>query len=129
MIKIWIFEVLAKKVTSIYWLISDSITDVSVPSVPAHKVVGKETITENIGDVSLQITPWSFFQANSTVSKEIFSALKDNSSGSTVDLCCGVGAITLFVGDSASSLLGIEEVKESIELARKNAEHNGVKAL
>ena len=124
-----VLEELSKRVTSIFWLVSDSITDLSVPVVPPYKIFGKETIVERLGGVKLHISPWSFFQANSSVSKIVFDEIKNNVSGSTVDLCCGVGAITLFVSDKASSLLGIEEVSESIKLAKLNAEENDVKAL
>lgn len=124
-----IISTLSKQVTSIYWLINDSLTDISVPQTSPYKIVGKETISEKLGDVTLQITPWSFFQANSVVSTIMFEEIKNNVSGSTVDLCCGVGAITLFVSDKASSLLGIEEVQQSIDLANLNAKENDKKAL
>lgn len=107
-------------VTSVYWLISDSITDISVPEVTPKVIFGAETITEKIGDVSLEISPWSFFQANTPMSEIVFNKIKSFVHGETMDLCCGVGAIALFVADKATSVIGIEAISQAIDLAKKN---------
>ena len=111
-------------VTSIYWFINDTLTDISVPDFDPHLIIGKETLIETIGDTSLAFGPKSFFQVNSEVSRIMFSEIKDHTSGNTVDLCCGVGAISLFARDNTNTILGIEEIDQAIELAKENASLN-----
>ena len=121
-----VFVQLEKELTSIYWLINDSLTDVSLPFVQAKEIIGKEYITEKIAGVSLLISPFSFFQANTRMAQLIFQKIKDRVHGETIDLCCGVGTIALLVADKAKSVLGIEEVKDAVNLANKNRENNNV---
>lgn len=117
---------LSERVTSVYWYINDTITDVSIPFVDPVLCLGEKTITETLGDVSLSFGPLSFFQANSSMSEKVFADIKEFVSGETVDLCCGVGAISLFVADKASSVSGIEEVSQAIDFAKENAQVNNV---
>jgi len=112
--------------TSIYWFINDSLTDIAVPNVDPEMIIGKETLIETIDNTSLSFGPKSFFQVNSEVSSQMFRKIKEFTSGSVVDVCCGVGSISLFVSDSAKSILGIEEVEQAIVLARENALINDV---
>ncbi len=111
---------------SVYWFINDTVTDISLPFVPPHKIQGSETITETIGSYSYNISPFSFFQANTSMSKQIFDDIKKEVSGTTVDLCCGVGSIGIYVSEVATSITGIEEVEVAIELAKENAKENNV---
>ncbi|MCF7798461.1 23S rRNA (uracil(1939)-C(5))-methyltransferase RlmD [Candidatus Woesearchaeota archaeon] len=124
-----IFDTLESQVTSIYWLINDEITDVSIPPVPPKLILGKEYITEELEGITLSYSPWSFFQANTIVAAQMFAEIKKHVHGNTIDLCCGVGAITLFVADQASSIIGIEEVEQAVTLAKKNAQQNNKKVV
>ena len=119
-----VFDILKEKVTSLYWLINDSITDISVPIVEPFLCLGKTHITEKIGDVSLLVSPFSFFQANTQMASLVFEKIKEQVTGETVDLCCGVGTIGLLVADNAKSVLGIEEVADAIVLANENKKLN-----
>ncbi len=124
-----VFSQLQAEAVSIYWFVNDSITDVSVPFTKPYFVLGKKTITEQLNDISLAIAPQSFFQANSKMVTIIFEKIKEFVHGNTVDLCSGVGAITLFVADKATSVIGVEEVEQAVLLARENAKINKKKAL
>ncbi|MBN1175950.1 23S rRNA (uracil(1939)-C(5))-methyltransferase RlmD [Candidatus Woesearchaeota archaeon] len=114
-------------ITSVYWFINDTLTDVAIPDVDPKLIIGKETLIETLGDTSLSFSPKSFFQVNSEVSKIMFDEIKNNTAGNTVDLCCGVGAISLFVRENTNTILGIEEVDQAIKLAKENADLNDVK--
>ncbi|MCB1084465.1 MAG: class I SAM-dependent RNA methyltransferase, partial [Simkania sp.] len=109
---------------SIYWLVSDSITDVSIPVVSPRLIQGEKTIQEKIGNYLFHISPYSFFQANVKMAARIFEEIKEELRGPTVDLCCGVGSIGLFVSEKATSITGIEEVAPAIDLAKQNKELN-----
>lgn len=113
-------------VSSIYWFVNPEITDVAVPDVPAKLIIGKEDLIETIGDTSLSFGPKSFFQANSNMSKVMFDEIKNHVSGNVVDLCCGVGAISLYVRDVAKSIVGIEQVPSAIDFAKSNMVLNDV---
>jgi len=124
-----VIDVLKDDVSSIYWFINDTITDVSIPPGEPFCVCGKESITEQIGDVVLTYGPQSFFQTNTAVATTMFEDIKSHVSGSAMDVCCGVGSIALFVANAASSLIGIEENEQAIRFAKTNAKHNKTKAL
>lgn len=117
----------SKKVKSVQWFINDSLTDVSIPDSSPIKTFGEDIIVEKIGETSLSFGPLSFFQANSAMSEIVFNDIKEFVFGETVDLCCGVGAIGLFVANKAKSVCGIEQVKEAIDLAKINANLNNAK--
>jgi tRNA/tmRNA/rRNA uracil-C5-methylase (TrmA/RlmC/RlmD family) len=63
------------------------------------------------------------------MAEHVFSIMKEFVSGNTMDICCGVGAITLGLEKQANSMLGIELVSQAIEQAQKNAKRNNSKAL
>lgn len=125
------FEEIVKKVSefvkSVYWLAKDNLTDAAVPVTTPTMQIGEENITENLNGKKYLISPWSFFQANSLMSTAIFDDIKRFVHGNTVDLCCGVGAIGIYVADNCTSIVGVEEVESAIELAEKNKVANEIK--
>lgn len=86
-------------------------------------------LTERVGEISLQISPRSFFQVNSAGARLIYEKVREYASlkpGSTVlDLYCGIGGIGLFLAEKAKKVIGIEVVEEAVADARKNAKLNG----
>jgi 23S rRNA (uracil1939-C5)-methyltransferase len=124
------FQNLLKQVAplaqSVQWFENQTITDNSIPPVAPRLVLGDKFITAKIGSVKLSFSAHSFFQNNSKMTELIFTDIKKHVHGNTVDVCCGVGAITLFVADKASSIIGIEEVPAAIDLATYNAKQNNI---
>jgi 23S rRNA (uracil1939-C5)-methyltransferase len=43
-----------------------------------------------------------------------------------LDLYCGNGTISLFLSTKAKTVIGVESMEETVQNARRNAEHNGV---
>jgi len=117
---------LSEKVDSVYWFVNDELTDISIPYNNYFKVFGKKTITEKFGDVNLSFGPQSFFQANSLMSEIVFNKIKSFVKGEVFDLCCGVGAIGLFVADAVKSVCGLDSVSSAIDFAKLNAKNNSV---
>jgi len=71
-----------------------------------------------------------FFQVNTDATlllfqkaREYASLLKDDA---LVDLYCGVGALTLFVGRDSGYALGVEYNSDAVETARNNAARNNL---
>lgn len=114
--------------TSLYWLVSDSLTDLSVPDVKPHLVLGSESIEDEVAGVKLSYGPKSFFQSNTALASKAINAMSAFVSGNTVDVCCGVGTIALACEHKSRTMLGLEIVPEAIEYAKHNALSNNSKA-
>ena len=91
----------------------------------------KQTSLEaSINGVRFLVSPRSFFQVNTGSAGIIYSLVNKLSgvskSSNVLDLYCGIGAISLFLAQSAGNILGIEVVESAVEDARKNAGLNRV---
>lgn len=93
-------------------------------------LAGEKKLIENIGNLSFEISPQSFFQVNTKQTEVLYNIVKDYASLSgnetIVDLYCGIGTIGLFLADKAKKLIGVEQVKEAVENARQNAKRNSI---
>ena len=89
----------------------------------------QQYLTEQIGDIYLQISPRSFFQVNSSGARLIYEKVREwvapDRDSTVLDLYCGIGGIGLFLAEQAKKVIGIEVVEEAVADARKNARLNG----
>jgi tRNA/tmRNA/rRNA uracil-C5-methylase (TrmA/RlmC/RlmD family) len=61
------------------------------------------------------------------VARNIFRRIKEFIAGERIlDLYCGVGAITLYMASEIDHAIGVESVKEAVDLAGENAFLNGI---
>jgi len=71
-----------------------------------------------------------FFQVNSEAALLLFQKAREyaalTKSDTLIDLYCGVGALTLFIGRDAGYALGVEQNDKAIETARENALRNNL---
>ncbi|MCL2152297.1 MAG: class I SAM-dependent RNA methyltransferase [Oscillospiraceae bacterium] len=69
-----------------------------------------------------------FFQVNTSAALLLFQKAREYASmakiETLVDLYCGVGALTLFIGRDAGHAYGVELDPEAVEIARENAKRN-----
>lgn len=90
---------------------------------------GQTYITDQIGDVSYQISPLSFYQVNPVQTQKLYEkalSYANLQGDETVwDLYCGIGTISLFLAQKARKVYGVEIVPAAIEDARRNAALNG----
>ena len=113
---------------SIYHLINDTLSDVSFGE--PRRFWGKEFITERLLDVQYLIHPNSFFQTNTYQAERLVSLVAEHVDGSRIlDLYSGVGTFSIYLAKRGISAHGIDINEFSIELARRNAELNGVSEL
>lgn len=110
----------------------------TVNSRKAHVAIGDEVIpvhglphlTEKIGQLQFQITPFSFFQTNSRQTEILYGLIRDHAKlrpeQTLLDLFCGCGTIALYLSSGVDSVLGIEINPEAIEMAKLNAAINGI---
>lgn len=94
---------------------------------------GRGYIFEKIKDINFKISATSFFQVNTPQTERLLDVIdemicRDAPLGhlynTILDAYCGVGLISLFLAKKAYKVIGVEEIKQSIDDARFNARKN-----
>jgi len=92
---------------------------------------GQEFIKEKLGDLYFHIGAKSFFQVNVQQAERLFdkavefAELKGNET--VYDLYCGIGSISLYLAKHCKKVIGVEQLNEAVEDAKKNAALNNIK--
>jgi 23S rRNA (uracil1939-C5)-methyltransferase len=91
---------------------------------------GEEVIYDYIGDIKFAISAKSFYQVNPEQTKVLYEKALEyaelSGEETVIDAYCGIGTISLFLGQKACKVYGVEIVPEAIEDAKRNAELNGI---
>ena len=117
-----------KKIRSVYLCVNDLLSDVAVAG-QVKLIDGDERIKERINGIDYSIGPESFFQTNSYCSSSLYAAIKEEAKGAggrALDVCCGLGGITLQVADIFSYVTGVDISERNIEDALINAKLNNI---
>lgn len=118
-----------KKVISIYQNINKSNSSITYGR-EYKKLYGVDCLLDYIGDFRFNISPNSFFQVNRTQAEVLYNKtiqyLDLNKKDIVYDLYCGIGTISLYIGNQAKKVYGIEIIKKAIEDARDNAKLNSI---
>lgn len=109
---------------------NDSVADV-VKDEHTDILYGKDYITEKILGLDFRISPFSFFQTNSSGAEVLYQVVRDYIEGATdgkvvYDLYSGTGTIAQLLAPVAKQVIGVEIVEEAVEAARINAAANGL---
>ncbi len=117
------------EIVSIYSCINTKVND-SIHDLKAQHAYGAKTLVEKLHHVNFNIGPKSFFQTNSVQAENLY-ALTKKLAGLTktdvvYDLYCGVGSIGIYMADSCSRVVGIEQIAEAMDDAKENAALNGL---
>ncbi|MDR0489629.1 MAG: class I SAM-dependent RNA methyltransferase [Oscillospiraceae bacterium] len=87
-----------------------------------------QPLEEELDNLVFQIS--GFFQINTGAALLLYNKVREYAAMSgdeaLIDLYCGVGAITLFVGRDAGYALGVEQNPAAVETARENARRNNL---
>ncbi len=114
-------------ISGILHIVNDSLADI-VQSDHTELLYGSDYITEKLLGLDFKITPFSFFQTNSTGAEVLYSVVRDyigDINGMTVfDLYSGTGTIAQLLAPVAKKVIGVEIVEEAVEAARENAALN-----
>ena len=90
----------------------------------------KKYIETKIGDKKYQESIQSFFQINSTLTKdlydEVFNQIKGNRYQTVLDLYCGTGTIGIYVSGECDKIISIDCSFSNIEDAKNNAVLNKI---
>jgi len=119
-----LLQVLRESAESVVWSVNEGKADVSFGTV--QEIYGLEYIRQRIGTLEFLIRPNTFFQNNLLLLDEMVAHVASLAEGYVLDLYCGVGCLGLACAAAAEKVLGVESVEESILLARRNAEINGI---
>lgn len=99
-------------------------------------IKGRGYIFEEVKDLKFKISATSFFQVNTGQAEKLLCIIEDfvcrgeplaRPTDVILDAYCGVGLISLFLSKHARKVIGIEEIKQSIEDARHSAKENNIK--
>ncbi len=84
---------------------------------------GQKIIHEKIGNIEVDVDPFSFYQVNTEQCEKLYSIVRSyvKDGDSMLDLYCGAGTIGLFCSDKCSRVIGVESVHEAILQANRNA--------
>jgi 23S rRNA (uracil1939-C5)-methyltransferase len=92
--------------------------------------LGSGTIAETLGKYRFQISANSFFQTNTKQAEKLFELVKRlgafKPTDVVYDLYSGAGALSIYVSDAVTKVVGIELVQSSVSDAVQNARLNGV---
>lgn len=93
-------------------------------------LAGKETISDVMSGVSVELSALSFYQVNTAQAERLYAAAKAyaalQGNELLLDLYCGAGTIGLSMADSVRRLIGVEIVPEAAANAKENALRNHV---
>lgn len=91
---------------------------------------GQEYITDQIGEISYEISPVSFYQVNPVQTEKLYGLALEyadlHGEENVWDLYCGIGTISLFLVQKAKQVYGVEIIPQAIENAKRNAVKNGI---
>lgn len=91
---------------------------------------GSRLLDFKLDDLSLRVSPKSFFQLNTKQAKQLYSyvsSLIPKGNHLIVEAYSGIGAISLYLKDKAEEIIGIEYISDAVSNANKNAKINGAK--
>ncbi|NJE41826.1 23S rRNA (uracil(1939)-C(5))-methyltransferase RlmD [Thermococcus sp. GR6] len=113
---------------SLYWSFKADERD--DPKGEPGLIAGQPYIRERIKDVVYLIHPNSFFQTNSYALALLLKTVEGFADGERVfDLYSGVGTFGVWLAKRGFAVEGVELNPLAVEMARKNAELNGVDAV
>jgi 23S rRNA (uracil1939-C5)-methyltransferase len=117
------------QIDSLYYVVNHKMNDFT-GDLDFHLYHGMAQIQEDLGHLTFNISPKSFFQTNSKQAKTLYDITKEyaglTGTERVYDLYTGTGSIALYVADQAKEVFGIEYVEAAIEDAKENAKLNGI---
>ena len=118
-----------KGMTSISYSINQEKTNV-IMGKEIVNLYGPGYITDNIGNVTYQISSLSFYQVNPVQTEKLYGTALEyaglTGKETVWDLYCGIGTISLFLAGKAKKVCGVEIIPQAIDDARENAKRNHI---
>ena len=94
-------------------------------------IAGAESITKTLLGARFAVYPNTFLQVNYEICTKLYEAAIAHCAAAqnhhlALDLCCGVGTMSLALAQHFDQVIGVEIVAESIAAAKANATANGL---
>ena len=116
-------------IAGVLHIINDGLADV-VKSDKTEILYGRDYLTEELLGLQFKITPFSFFQTNSSCAEVLYDMVRkfvgETRDKVIFDLYSGTGTIAQLLAPVAAHVVGVEIVEEAVEAARVNAKNNGL---
>jgi len=117
------------EVHSLLHTINDRVSDIAVGE-KTNVMKGRSYITERIDNLLFKISPYSFFQTNSSATailyKKISELVVPQKEMSIIDLYCGTGGIGIYLAKEAQIVIGVDSFPQAIKDAKENAKLNDI---
>lgn len=117
------------RLVSVLHILNDGVADVARGEVA--RTWGRGHLVEHLMGVDFDLSPVSFFQTTTQGAEVLYRTVGEaigEARGTLLDLYCGIGSIGLVLADHAERVIGVEEVPEAVEDARRNAARAGLDA-
>ncbi len=116
-------------ITGILHIVNDSLADV-VQADETRVLYGQDYFYEELLGLKFKITPFSFFQTNSTGAEVLYQKAREYigeiNDKVIFDLYSGTGTIAQVLAPVAKKVIGVEIVPEAVVAAKENAKRNGL---
>lgn len=132
-LKAWTEELLKAdcqgNIAGILHIVNDSLADV-VQADETRVLYGQDYFYEELLGLKFKITPFSFFQTNSTGAEVLYQKAREYigeiNDKVIFDLYSGTGTIAQVLAPVAKKVIGVEIVPEAVVAAKENAKRNGL---
>jgi 23S rRNA (uracil1939-C5)-methyltransferase len=119
----------AQPLAGVLWTQVDSVAETTSGG-STEVLSGSDRLEEEIGGLSLHISPEAFFQTNTEMAERLYGLAIENARlggfERVYDLYCGIGTIGLLIAPRVAELWGLEIVPEAIVDAIANAQRNEI---
>lgn len=96
----------------------------------SHVLYGKGYIEDSISNVTFRISSDTFYQVNPIQTEKIYQTAINmanlKKSDTVLDMCCGIGTISLIAAKQCNFVLGVEINPQSIKDAINNSKRNHI---
>lgn len=132
-LRLWVRELLDLtldgRIVGILHTKNDGVADV-VKDEGTEILYGQDYFYEQLLGMKFKITPFSFFQTNSSGAEVLYETVReyvgDTKDKVIFDLYSGTGTIAQILAPVAAKVVGVEIVGEAVEAAKENASLNGL---
>ncbi|MGZ4231982.1 MAG: 23S rRNA (uracil(1939)-C(5))-methyltransferase RlmD [Solirubrobacteraceae bacterium] len=119
----------AQPLEGLLWTQVDSVAETTSGGL-TELLAGADRLEEEIGGLSLRISPEAFFQTNTEMAERLYGLAIDNARlggfERVYDLYCGIGTIGLLIAPRVAEVWVLEIVPEAMVVAIENAQRNEI---
>ncbi|HBH97424.1 MAG TPA: 23S rRNA (uracil(1939)-C(5))-methyltransferase RlmD [Candidatus Omnitrophica bacterium] len=116
-------------ISSVYWGIATNVADVAMPE-ELFLIRGETYLEDQVGALTIRLHPLNFLQPNSAQAERMYEQVRRwvSASGQGVawDVYCGIGLIAFYLSSGFRTIYAIDSEARNLELARVNAQANGI---